>query len=203
MFLIYVAGGTTTLFVNSNNLAFCAFVHKYSFTSISFIIMILQRCPLSYSSHMCSRSFLDWICAYKWINIGRKCKYIGKYSVGRLPTSPLICQLSAGWRRVRVRDVVSAVSPHCRLCECCLIWRTVLITFSRFSIWSFYHKLKGSFELWFYLCKKSVCQMVIEISGVKVACAFFHKEIKTREAVGRFHGRLLGLTKRVVVPPAT
>ena len=117
---------------------------------------------------------LNW-----WINIGRKSKYISKYSVWRLnlsPTSPLIGQLSVGWRHVWVCHAVSTVSRVSLL-------RPVFLTFNRFSIWSsylsefFYHTLKESFELWYYLCKKSICQKVIEISGVNVACAFLHKEI--------------------------
>ena len=55
---------------------------------------------------------------------------------------------------------------------------------NRFSIWSLYllvffiyHTLKRSIELWYYLCKKSVCQMVLEISGIKVACAFLRPKI--------------------------
>ena len=54
----------------------------------------------------------------KGIIIFRKSKYIGKYSVWRvkgLPTSPLICQLSAGQRSVWVCDAVSAVSYVCFL----------------------------------------------------------------------------------------
>ena len=51
-----------------------------------------------------------------------------------------------------------------------------------------YQTLTGSLELWYYLCKKSVCQMVIEISGVKLACAFLHKKYSTLGPLGIFDG---------------
>ena len=71
--------------------------------------------------------------------------------------------------------------------ECCLTWRTVFFAFDKISIPSLYllafciyHSLKGTFELLYYLYKKSVCQMVIEVSGAKVAGAFLHKVIFNR-----------------------
>ena len=63
--------------------------------------------------------------------------------------------------------------------------------FINFSIFFIYHTLKGSFELCYYLWKKSVCQMVIEISGGKVACAVLHKEIFNRGVLGRFDGEVI------------
>ena len=107
----------------------------------------------------------------------------------------LICQLSTSWR-VRVYNAVSAVSPASLL-------RTAFFTFNRFSIWSLYflefrylislyiffiyHTLKGSFGLWYYLRKKSVCQILIEISSVKVLLVHFcTKKFSTRGALGRF-----------------
>ena len=49
-----------------------------------------------------------------------------------------------------------------------------------------YRALKGSFELWYYLRKKSVCQILIEISGVRVAVHFCTKKYSTRGALERF-----------------
>ena len=72
--------------------------------------------------------------------------------------------------------------------SCC----TVFLTFHRFSIWSLYlfvyfiyHTLKGNFTLWYYLRKKSECQILFEISGVKFAVYFCTKKYSTW-ALGRF-----------------
>ena len=63
--------------------------------------------------------------------------------------------------------------------SCC----TVFFTFYRFSIWSLYLLvfsiycvLKGSIEHWYYLRKKSVWQILIAMSGVKVAVHFYTKK---------------------------
>ena len=65
-------------------------------------------------------------------------------------------------------------------------------------MWSLYlllffvcHALKASFELRYYLCKKSVCQMVFEISGVKVACALCTNKYSIRGALGRYDGEVI------------
>ena len=73
--------------------------------------------------------------------------------------------------------------------SCC----TVFFTFYRFSIWSvyllvffIYHALKGSFELGYYLRKKSACQILIEVAVLKLLVHFCTKKYSTRGALGRF-----------------
>ena len=154
-----------------------------------------------------------------WLGASSRCEYMAQNFCSVLTcsfyhvTHRLIRRkyIVNSWWRAKwwgvVRSLFSACMPGNKLgsahysclvslftISCC----AVFFKFHRFSIWILYllvffiyHTLKGSCELRYYLRRKSLCQILVKISGVKVAVYFCTKKYSTRWALGRFDGEVI------------